>query len=111
MNKIGAFSFDSMTDKELRKMMEVINYELTTREERKRKLRDAWVAETLDAYLCHPNAICKVVGELTIVAIYDYYGGITFGVTRPINGDEYDENVGIAVAFAKAMGNVIPDCI
>lgn len=62
MNKIGAFSFDSMTDKELRKMMEVINYELTTREERKRKLRDAWVAETLDAYLCHPNAICKVVG-------------------------------------------------
>lgn len=111
MNKIGAFSFDSMTDKELRKMMEVINYELTTREERKRKLRDKWVAETLDAYLRHPNAICKVVGELTIVAIYDYYGGITFGVTRPINGDEYDENVGIAVAFAKAMSDVIPDYI
>jgi hypothetical protein len=111
MNKISAFSFDSMTDKDLRKMMEVINYELAIREERKRKFRYAWIEEALGAYLRHPNASCKIIGDLTIVAVYERYKGITFGVTRPINGDVYDESTGIAVAFAKAMGDVIPDYI
>ena len=111
MNKIGAFSFDSMTDKDLHKMMEVINYELTTREKRKRKLRNVWVEETLGAYLRHHNASCKMIGELTIVAVYERCRGITFGVTRPIDGDVYDEGTGIAVAFAKAMNDVIPDYI
>lgn len=111
MNKIGAFSFESMTDKELRKMMEAIDCELVCREERKRKLRKEWVEETVYDYLRHPNATCEVIGELTIVAIYDHYKGITFGVTRPINGDEYDEKVGVAVAFAKAHGDAIPKYI
>lgn len=111
MNKIGTFSFASMTDKELRKMVETINFELSVREERNLKLRKEWVEEVFGDYLRHPNATCKIIGELTIVAVYDYYRGITFGVTRPIDGDVYDEYTGVAVAFAKAMGDVIPDYI
>ena len=111
MNKIGTFSFASMTDKELRKMMETINFELSVREERNRKYRKEWIAENVGNYLRHPNSSCKIIGDLTVVAVYERYRGITFGVTRPIDGDVYDEGTGIAVAFAKAMGEAIPDYI
>ena len=45
------------------------------------------------------------------MATYSRYDGMKIGTAYPINGDAYDHDIGIAVAYAKAMGERIPDYI
>ena len=59
----------------------------------------------------HPNATYKVLGETVVVSVYDRCTGIHMGATTPSGKDEFELSTGIAVAFAKAMGESIPDFI
>lgn len=57
------------------------------------------------------GAKIEVLGHSTAVSYKDYYGTIHLGISHPSPKDEYDKDIGIAVAMAKAMGQFIPDYI
>ena len=61
--------------------------------------------------MAHPYAAIRISEKRTIVAIYNRYDGVKIGTAYPINGDVYDYETGVAVAYAKALGETIPDYI
>ena len=85
--------------------------EYTMEQERREKARETWIREHYTAFLRHPNASTKVLGKTVVVALYDRYTGIHIGVASPHGEDKFEHYIGVAVAFAKAMGKCIPDFI
>ena len=100
-----------LTDSDLVALFNACASEMASREERKSKHREQWIEMWYAEYLNHYDADCLVVGKRTIVAAYDDYNGLRIGTSYPIHDDEYDAKTGIAVAYAKAIGLVIPDYI
>ena len=108
MKKIGAFSLESMTDKDLDELYLSAQAERIRRADNKRK-RTAWVNKYYHQYqLSIANS--KRIGETTVVAV-KWMNGIRIGVATPVNGDVFDAPTGIAVAYAKACGESIPDFV
>lgn len=104
-------SMSHLTDPELVSIWTSANNELTRREEVRRTRRKTWIREYHSAFLRHPNATYKVLGETVVVSVYDRCTGIHMGATTPCGGDKFELSTGIAVAYAKAVGNKIPDYI
>lgn len=73
--------------------------------------RADWINRMILRALAHPTATWRVIDKLTVCAVYHRECGIHMGTATPTNGNEFDENVGIAVSFAKAMDMEIPDFI
>lgn len=73
--------------------------------------RREWVDAHYRAYLRNPYTTCKQLGPLTVVALYNRDTGNHIGTATCLPEDDYDEMVGIAVAFAKANGELIPNYI
>lgn len=108
MKKIGAFSLESMTDKDLDELYLSAQAERIRRADNKRK-RTTWVNKYYHQYqLSIANS--RRIGETTVVAV-KWMNGIRMGVATPTNGDEFDVHTGIAVAYAKACGERIPDFV
>lgn len=108
MKKIGAFSLENMTDKDLDKLYLSAQAERIRRADNKRKRTD-WVNKYYSKYqLSVANA--KRIGETTVVAV-KWMNAIRIGVATPVNGDKFDAHTGIAVAYAKACGERIPEFI
>lgn len=110
MENVHSFSLDSLDDKALEVLYNDVCKEMNSRAERAAK-RAAWVRKMCGLYLSHPNSTCMQIGEVTVVSVYSQYEGLSMGKARPVNGDVYDVNVGIAVAFAKICDEPIPDFI
>jgi hypothetical protein len=85
--------------------------EINARAKTRAANRAAWVRKMHDLNLCHPNATCMQIGEVTVVSVYSRYNGLCMGKARPVNDDAYNAEVGVAVAFAKACDEPIPDYI
>ena len=111
MKKVHAFSLDSLNDKALEVLYNDVCKEMHSRTEAKAAKRAAWVKHMYQLYLCHPNATLMRIGEVTVVSVYNRYVGLRMGRARPVKGDKYDANIGVAVAFAKACNESIPDYI
>ena len=109
--KIGAFTLETMTDADLFRLATECMMEQERREEVRRIHRKTWIREYHSAFLRHPNATYKVLGETVVVSVYDRYTGIHMGATTPCGEDKFELSTGIAVAFAKAMGERIPDFV
>jgi hypothetical protein len=109
--KTTTFSLDSLDDKSLETLYNDVWRELNARAEVKATKRAEWVRKMCDHYLRHPHSTCMQIGEITVVSVYSRYNGLGLGKARPVNGDVYDADVGIAVAFAKACNEPIPDFI
>ena len=109
--KTTAFSLTNLTDAELSHLMEECHTEQKQREERKTVKRKKWVKSYFNDYLCHPNASTIQIGDTTIVAAYESDPGMHIGTAKPTHGDVFDKEVGIAVAYAKAFGTIVPDFI
>ena len=109
--KNSTFSLTQMTDSEISRLLEECQREQTQRQQIRKKRRDRWIKDVICAYLCHPNASFARIGETTVVAVYSRYDGLRMGKATPVKGDAFDKDVGIAVAFAKACGERIPDYI
>lgn len=106
--KIGAFTLETMTDADLENLYLSAQAERIRRADNKRK-RTAWVNKYYHQYqLSIANS--KRIGETTVVAV-KWMNGIRMGVATPVNGDEFDVHTGIAVAYAKACGESIPDFV
>lgn len=112
MKNVNSISFKTLDDKSLSVLYVNLAREINARAEAKAAKREQWVRTMIKRYLTHPHSAMKQLGEVTIVSVYnDYYNVLSIGTSRPINNDKYDKDVGIAVAFAKAIGEPIPDYI
>lgn len=71
--------------------------------------RNQWVNEMM-ARTRRWQTTFKTYKDTTIAAVV-VRGKVELGISRPAHGDKYDERVGKAVAFAKAMGEHIPSYV
>lgn len=106
-----SFTVSRLTDSDLVALFNACASEMANREEKKFKQREHWIDARYAEYLNRYDTDCLVVGKRTIVATYNEFNGMRIGTSYPIHGDEYDAKTGIAVAFAKANGEDIPDYI
>ena len=82
--------------------------EETCARERKQE-RNKWISEYMERFRADRGEYTRI-GD-TIVAAARRGWTIGIGKSTPINGDDFDLNTGIAVAYAKALGDRIPDFI
>lgn len=111
MKTINSFSLSKLTDIDLSNLFHSCADELQKRTDQRAKRRKDWIDEHWIAFLAHPNAAVHVSGKRTIVATYSRYEGVKIGTAYPINGDVFNSETGVAVAYAKALGESIPDYI
>lgn len=106
--KINDFTLETMTDADLESLYLSAHAERIRRADNKRK-RTAWVNKYYHQYqLSIANS--RRIGETTVVAV-KWMNGIRMGTATPVNNDEFDVHTGIAVAYAKAVGESIPDFV
>lgn len=106
--KKSDFYVNKYSDAELHTLLEAVQDEITKREDARKRRRQEWIEHmSWEAY--HRGAV-EVVGETVIVAILKN-GSIHMAKTHPINGDVFDMDTGVAVAYCKAIGLCIPDFI
>lgn len=105
------FSISSMTDSDLTALRAAVNREIDARNSRSKLQREKWINKLFNACNSHPNASCHTRGKLTIVAVYGYDYNTHIGTAFPIKGDKFDFKTGVAVAYAKAIGETVPDYI
>lgn len=97
-----------LSDPELVSIWTSATNELARREEARKRRREEWIEHmSWEAY--HRGAV-EVVGETVIVAVLKN-GSIHMAKTHPIDGDEFDMETGVAVAYTKAIGLRVPDFI
>lgn len=97
------------SDADLNELRALINEETHAREYKRKQARQQWIASHIRQYRnCTANH--EVVGETVVVAV-QWYGHVVIAKATPVKGDVFDLDTGIAVAFAKAMGECIPDYI
>ena len=112
MKTYNSFALSKLTDADLAKLAAECFAEQDRREERKRKeKRDRWIGGYYCAFLNNPNAKVVYVGQTTVLALWSRTLGVRMGTATPVCGDEFDNKTGIAVAYAKAVGDKIPDYI
>ena len=111
MKNVHSFSLDTLNDKSLEVLYADVCREINARAEAKVAKRAQWVRQMRDRFLSHPNSAYMQIGEITVVSVYSRYGGLGIGRAKPVHDDKYSLEVGIAVAFAKACGEPIPDYI
>lgn len=97
------------SEAELSQMYALIDGELSRRERERAQRREHWINSKLVAYK-NWGGSSRRVGDTTVVAVSSL-GMAKMGTSTPVNGDEFDARTGIAVAFAKAIGETIPDFI
>lgn len=105
------FSVSSLSDNELNNLLSNIEAEKKRRADERAMLRQAWINRHFHQFHNTYDCVCHTRENLTIVAVYDEMEGTRIGTAYPINGDVYDHKTGVAVAFAKAYGEDIPDYI
>ena len=111
MKTIHTFSLSKLSDEELMELASNCCEERQRRERERKERRSRWIRDYHSAFLRHPNATYKVLGETVVVSVYDRYTGIHMSATTPHGEDKFELSTGIAVAFAKAMGECIPDFV
>lgn len=96
-------------DSDLVKLTHMLEEETKRRIAERNSKRIQWITSHIRQYK-HCTANHEVVGETVVVAV-QWYGHVAIAKATPVNGDVFDLDTGIAVAFAKAMGESIPDYI
>lgn len=101
----------TLSDKELTEILCLATLEANNREREMERKRKEWVMNMFYRFLGDSHATEKRIGDTTVVAIYSRRCGLRMATAVPVKGDTYDERTGVAVAFAKAIGESIPDFI
>ena len=109
--KTTTFSLTNLTDSDISRLLEECQREQTRRQQYRQAERKKWVEGMYYAFMAHPNATSIQVDNVTVVSIFNRNTGMHMGTARPVHGDTFDRAVGIAVAYAKAIGMTIPDFI
>ena len=106
-----SYSVSRMTDSDLATLHEAILKEIDARNIRRELRRKEWIDLWYTEFVNRYDTACVTRGELTIVATFDEYNGQRIGTAYPVKGDKFDSKTGMAVAYAKAIGQEIPDYI
>ena len=107
----NSFSVSKLTDSDLRNLRSAVAEEISKRERKREEERQKWIDGYYFAFINHPNATAIQLGDTTIVAVYGRNTGMHIGTAKPVHGDVFNREVGLAVAYAKAFGDTIPDYI
>ena len=102
------FYVNKYTDSDLQALLEAVQREMTARKQRREQARKEWIYRYSNEAYHYGNYI--VVGNTVVVAM-EKNGSIEIAKTTPINGDKFDLDTGVAVAYAKAKGIHIPSFI
>ena len=111
MKTVNSFSLSRLTDGDLRNLRIAVAEEISKRARKREEERRKWIDGYYFAFINHPNATAIQVGDTTIVAVYARNTGMHMGTAKPVRGDVFNREVGLAVAYAKAFGDIIPDYI
>ena len=111
MKTVNSFALSRLTDGDLSRLLTECMMEQERRERKRAEKRQKWVDGYYYAFLNHPNATAIQVGDTTVVAAYARNTGMHIGTAKPVHGDVFNREVGLAVAYAKAFGDIIPDYI
>ena len=96
-------------DTDLDELRSLINEETHTRERKRKEARKNWIDKHYEQFKgCYGDY--KVVGKTVVIALA-WMGNVRMATATSIKGDKFDLRTGIAVAFAKAIGERIPDYI
>ena len=109
--KTTTFSVTNLTDTDISRLLAECQRELERREYQRSADRKRWIESCHYGFASHPNASLIQMGDVIVVAVYNRVKGIVMGTARPVHGDKFDKAVGIAVAYAKAIGVPVPDYI
>lgn len=109
--KTTTFSLTNLTDSDISRLLEECQREQTRRQQYRQTERKKWVENMHYAFLVHPHATSIQVGNVTVVSVFNRNTGMRMATARPVHGDTFDRVVGVAVAYAKAIGMTIPDFI
>ena len=109
--KTTTFSVTNLTDTDISRLLTECQRELERRENQRTAERKRWVESCYYGFMSHPNASLIQMGDVIVVAVYNRVKGIVMGTARPVHGDKFDKAVGIAVAYAKAIGVQVPEYI
>jgi hypothetical protein len=109
--KNTTFSLTNLTDSDISRLLEECQREQTRRQQYRQTERKKWVESMYYAFMAHPNAASLQVDNVTVVSVFNRNTGMRMSTARPVHGDTFDRAVGIAVAYAKAIGMSIPDFI
>ena len=111
MKTTNSFALSKLTDGDLRNLRFAVAEEISKRKRKREEERRKWIDGYYFAFINHPNATAIQVGDTTIVAAYARNTGMHIGTAKPVHGDVFNREVGLAVAYAKALGDTIPDYI
>lgn len=109
--KTTTFSVSNLTDTDISRLLAECQRELERRENQRTAERKRWIESCYYGFISHPNASLTQVGDVIVVAVHSRTKGIVMGTARPVHGDTFDKAVGIAVAYAKAIGVPVPEYI
>lgn len=109
MKTTNTFDLSKLTNNDLSKLIVECMMEQERRE--REEERDRWIGGYYCAFLNHPNASVVHVGETTVLALWSRNLGLKMATATPVHGDVFDHHTGVAVAYAKAVGDEIPDYI
>lgn len=107
------FYVNKYNDTELHTLLEAVQDEIALREKARRCRREEWIASHVNKFYAYCGKFQRV-GDTIIVAYFNPSPvgyGVRMGRSTPIKGDVFDLDTGIAVAFAKAVGETIPSYI
>lgn len=106
--KIGAFTLENMVDSDLENLYVSVQNERIRRADNKIKRRK-WIN---DHYMQFKNCYgdYKVVGNTVVIALA-WMGNVKMATATPVKGDKFELTTGIAVAYAKACGERVPNFV
>lgn len=108
-NEIGAFALSKLSDAGLAQLQQDVNDEIIRREAEKQKRRADWISSRAREFYLRAGSYVKM--DTTVVAVIKWNGAIRIGKSTPTKNDKFDLETGVAVAFAKAIGETIPSYI
>lgn len=111
--KKSEFYVNKYSNTDLRTLLEAVQDEIARREDARKRRREEWIASRVNKFCAYCGKF-QQVGDTIIVAYFNFSPvgyGVRMGRSTPINDDVFDLDTGIAVAFAKAMGERVPDFI
>ena len=97
------------SDADLQELRLLINEEACGRERKRKQKHNEWVNKYMELFRANRGEYTRIGN--TIVAAAHRGWSIGIGKSTPVKGDVFDLNTGIAVAYAKALGDRIPDFI
>ena len=96
-------------DSDLDELRSLINEETSARERKRKQAREMWIENHYTQFQrCYGDY--KVIGNTVVIALA-WMGNVKMATATAVKGDKFDLRTGVAVAYAKACGERIPEFI